>query len=271
MSVMVMSDAPLSRLSLPSARTWRNAFAAGCALALHLGVLALLIAGWAPERPAEPAQRVLTTQLISLPAPAPEPVPAPVQPAVAEAAPVEPLPTPVEPVQPQVDPRIEQRKLEQAALARKRVEEQQRQEQVQQETRRREQQRLEAERVAAAAEQQRQLELARQAEQQRQAAERARQAEAAANSRQYLPIAKEAPDYPQRALDKGIQGDCTVEYRVNPQGRVEDPQVVGDCHPLFIRPSLAAAQTFRYQPRLENGQPVAVPGVRNTFHYRIER
>ncbi|MDH1161225.1 TonB family protein, partial [Pseudomonas otitidis] len=168
-------------------------------------------------------------------------------------------------------PRVEQRKQEQAALARKRLEEQKRQEQIQRETQRREQQRLEAERTAA--EQQRQLDLARQAEQQRQAAERARQAaaEAAANSRQYLPIAKEAPDYPQRALDKGIQGDCTVEYRVNPQGRVENPQVVGDCHPLFIRPSLAAAQTFRYQPRLENGQPVAVPGVRNTFHYRIER
>lgn len=257
MSVMVMGDTPLSRLRLPAAGFWRHAFAAGCALALHLAALVLLMAGWAPERPAEPVQRVLTTQLISLPAPVPEPAPAPpapVQPAVAEPAPV-----PLEPPKPQVDPRVEQRKQEQAALARKRVEEQKRQEQIQRETQRREQQRLEAERTAA--------------EQQRQAAERARQAaaEAAANSRQYLPIAKEAPDYPQRALDKGIQGDCTVEYRVNPQGRVEDPQVVGDCHPLFIRPSLAAAQTFRYQPRLENGQPVAVPGVRNTFHYRIER
>lgn len=274
MSVMVMGDTPLSRLRLPAAGFWRHAFAAGCALALHLAALVLLMAGWAPERPAEPVQRVLTTQLISLPAPVPEPAPAPpapVQPAVAEPAPVAPPPVPLEPPKPQVDPRVEQRKQEQAALARKRVEAQKRQEQIQRETQRREQQRLEAERTAA--EQQRQLDLARQAEQQRLAAERARQAaaEAAANSRQYLPIAKEAPDYPQRALDKGIQGDCTVEYRVNPQGRVEDPQVVGDCHPLFIRPSLAAAQTFRYQPRLENGQPVAVPGVRNTFHYRIER
>ncbi|MGK8708468.1 energy transducer TonB [Metapseudomonas otitidis] len=250
MSVMVMGDTSLSRLRLPAAGFWRHAFAAGCALALHLAALGLLMAGWAPERPAEPVQRVLTTQLISLPAPVPEPAPAPpmpVQPAVAEPAPAAPPPVPLEPPKPQVDPRVEQRKQEQAALARKRVEEQKRQEQIQRETQRREQQRLEAERARQAA------------------------AEAAANSRQYLPIAKEAPDYPQRALDKGIQGDCTVEYRVNPQGRVENPQVVGDCHPLFIRPSLAAAQTFRYQPRLENGQPVAVPGVRNTFHYRIER
>ncbi len=61
-----------------------------------------------------------------------------------------------------------------------------------------------------------------------------------------------------------------MSYRVNPQGRVEDPQVVGDCHPLFIRPSLNAAKSFRYQPRLVDGRAVAVEGVRNTFHYRIE-
>ncbi|WP_235989146.1 energy transducer TonB, partial [Pseudomonas lopnurensis] len=91
-----------------------------------------------------------------------------------------------------------------------------------------------------------------------------------AASRQYLPIAKQPPSYPQRALDMGLQGECTVSYRVDPQGRVESPKVVGDCHPLFIRPSLVAAKTFRYQPRIVDGRAVAVPDVRNTFHYRIE-
>ena len=109
----------------------------------------------------------------------------------------------------------------------------------------------------------------REAEQARQAAERARQ-QAAADSRQYLPLSKEAPDYPQRALDKNIEGDCSVEYTVNPQGKVENPRVLDGCHPLFMRPSLAAANTFRYQPRLVDGRAVAVPAVRNTFHYRIK-
>ncbi|WP_164838440.1 energy transducer TonB, partial [Pseudomonas sp. BAY1663] len=101
------------------------------------------------------------------------------------------------------------------------------------------------------------------------AAERARLAAEVA-SRQYLPIAKQPPSYPQRALDMGLQGECTVSYTVDRQGRVESPTVVGDCHPLFIRPSLAAAKTFRYQPRIVDGRAVAVPDVRNTFHYRIE-
>ncbi|RRW31608.1 energy transducer TonB, partial [Stutzerimonas stutzeri] len=95
-------------------------------------------------------------------------------------------------------------------------------------------------------------------------------AAAEAASRQYLPIAKKPPVYPQRALDAGLQGACTVSYTVDVQGRVRSPKVVGDCHSLFIRPSLIAAQSFRYQPRIVDGRAVEVPNVQNTFHYRIE-
>lgn len=118
-----------------------------------------------------------------------------------------------------------------------------------------------------ALEREQQLAQARQAQADLNAAAARAQAEAA-NS-QYLPIAKEAPDYPQRALDRKIEGECTVAYRVNAQGRVEDPQVLGECHPLFVKPSLAAAKTFRYQPKIVNGQAVAVASVKNTFSFKI--
>ncbi len=85
----------------------------------------------------------------------------------------------------------------------------------------------------------------------------------------YKPIEKQAPDYPRGALRKGLEGDCTVRYTVNTHGQVESPEVLNDCHPLFKRPSLAAAKTFRYTPRMVNGKAVAVPNVRNTFEYRI--
>ncbi|NBB34504.1 energy transducer TonB [Pseudomonas sp. BC115LW] len=233
---------------------WRNGLAAGLAVALHVLVLALLVHTWSVQMPAPAPQAVLRTQLVMLPpappAPAAEPLPAVVEP--APPAPTVATPVLPAPVKPTVDPQIQARKLEQATLARKRVEEQR--------TREAEQQR---QRVAQ--DQQR----TREAEQARQAAERARQ-QAAADSRQYLPLSKEAPDYPQRALDKNIEGDCSVEYTVNPQGKVENPRVLDGCHPLFMRPSLAAANTFRYQPRLVDGRAVAVPAVRNTFHYRIK-
>lgn len=253
MTAMIMHSPQLLIASRDTAGFWRNSLAASVAVALHVGVLAALMLGWSTEKPQVEVPRVMHTQLVMLP-PAPVPVPEPV--AVA-APPPEPVAVPVPP-KPVVDPQIQAQKLEKAALARKRVEDkkiEQQQERLATEQRNREleQQRLSQERLAA---------------------ERAHPAAPAAapafDSRQYQPLSKEAPDYPERALDKNIEGDCSVEYTVNTQGRVENPKVLDGCHPLFMRPSLAAANTFRYQPRIVEGKAVAVPAVRNTFHYRIK-
>lgn len=272
MTAMIMHSPSLGLPTVSGRGFWSNSLAAGLAVALHAAVAALLVLGWTVEKPAVEAPRVLRTQLVMLaPAPVPE-VPAPT--AVAEIAPepVEATPAPVQaprppPSKPVVEPRLQAQKLEQAALARKRVEEQKREQQAQQREHQ-ENQRRQQEAEQQVAEQQ------RQAAQQAQALARQRQAEqarlAAADSRHYQPLSKEAPDYPQRALDKGLQGDCTVEYSVKPDGRIDNPKVLDGCHPLFIRPSLTAAKTFRYQPRIVDGQAVTVPAVRNTFHYRIE-
>ncbi|MDN5644693.1 energy transducer TonB [Acinetobacter johnsonii] len=86
----------------------------------------------------------------------------------------------------------------------------------------------------------------------------------------YQPVAKIAPAYPEQALDRKLEGDCTVMYSVNEKGRVENPKAQGDCHPMFVRPSIQAALTFKYQPRLVDGKPTSVSNVKNTFQYRIE-
>ncbi|NMY36135.1 MULTISPECIES: energy transducer TonB [unclassified Pseudomonas] len=261
MNAAVMGSPVSQTQSMSWGRLWRNAQAWAVTVALHGAVVALLVVGWTLQQPPVSAPSVLKTRLITLPAeraiaPAPQPLPVTQQPPVIEAKPeVKPVP---------VDPQIQARKLEQAALARKRVAEQQQaleaRQVEQQQARLREQQ----------ADAQRQQALADQARVAADNARRAQEQAAAADVRHYLPISKEAPDYPQRALDKGIEGDCTVEYSVTPQGKVENPKVVGNCHPMFIRPSLLAAATFRYKPRMVDGQAVSVPSVRNTFHYKIQ-
>ncbi|MHC8285785.1 energy transducer TonB [Pseudomonas sp. XS1P51] len=265
MTAMIMHTPSMMLQSRVRSGFWQNSLAASLAVALHAIVLALLVHGWTIEKPPVEQPSVLRTQLVMLsPAPQPEaPEPAP---AVVEPTPPEPVVA--APVKPAVDPQIQAQKLEQATVARKRVEDKKREQQAEQQR-----QRQEMEARNREAEQQRLArQQAQQAEQARLTAERARQqaAQTTADSRQYLPLSKEAPDYPQRALDKNIEGDCTVEYTVNPQGNVENPRVLDGCHPLFIRPSLAAANTFRYQPKVVDGQVVAVPAVRNTFHYRIK-
>lgn len=85
----------------------------------------------------------------------------------------------------------------------------------------------------------------------------------------YHPISKQAPSYPRAALRKKLEGNCTVEYVVNAKGLVEAPKVIGDCHPLFVSPSLQAAKNFRYEPKRIGGIAVPVANVKNTFEYRI--
>ncbi|MFT7234972.1 MAG: protein TonB [Methylophagaceae bacterium] len=87
---------------------------------------------------------------------------------------------------------------------------------------------------------------------------------------QYFPVEKNPPSYPRRALKKGVQGECTVNYTVNTKGRVESPTALSDCHAYFINASLRATKTFRYTPRIVNGKAVKVLNVKNTFQYRIE-
>lgn len=270
MTAMTLHSPYVAAAPVDRSGIWRNGLAASLAVGLHVIVLALLVRGWVVESPPVEQPAVLRTQLVILAptpeapapqAPAPEPLSVVAQPEPVVAAPV-PAPLPVKPA---IDPQVQAQKLQQAALARKRVEENKRDLEAQQQR-----ERLESQNRAREAEQQRLVQ--QQAEQARLSAERARQqaAQAAVDSRQYLPLSKEAPDYPQRALDKNLQGDCTVEYTVNPQGKVENPKVLDGCHPMFMRPSLAAAETFRYQPRMIDGRAVSVPAVRNTFHYRIK-
>jgi protein TonB len=88
----------------------------------------------------------------------------------------------------------------------------------------------------------------------------------------YLPIVKVAPIYPQRALSRGIEGYCVVQYVVTKQGTIRDPFVIEDqcTSSLFHRASIQAALKFKYKPRVIDGQAVEVPGVQNKFTYEIE-
>jgi protein TonB len=88
----------------------------------------------------------------------------------------------------------------------------------------------------------------------------------------YLPIVKVAPIYPQRALSRGIEGYCVVQYVVTRQGTIREPFVIEDqcTSSLFHRASIQAALKFKYKPRVIDGQAVEVPGVQNKFTFEIE-
>ena len=89
---------------------------------------------------------------------------------------------------------------------------------------------------------------------------------------QYLPIVKVQPNYPQRALRRGIEGYVVVEFTVNEQGGVENPRVVeADPEGVFNQAAMEAARKFKYRPKTVGGEPVEVAGVRNIIRFEMEK
>jgi protein TonB len=87
----------------------------------------------------------------------------------------------------------------------------------------------------------------------------------------YLPIVKVAPIYPQRAIDRGIEGYVIVEFTVTKTGSVKNPRVV-EFHPstIFNKAAVDAALKFKYKPRIVNGEPIEVHGVLNKITFKLE-
>lgn len=96
---------------------------------------------------------------------------------------------------------------------------------------------------------------------------------------EYLPIVKVAPEYPNNAASRGIEGFCTVEFTVTTTGTTRDVRAIeSDCitkegrpTTVFNRASVRAAERFKYRPKVVDGEPIEVPGVRNRFVYELAK
>ena len=88
---------------------------------------------------------------------------------------------------------------------------------------------------------------------------------------EYLPIVKVQPIYPRRALSRGIEGYVIVQFTVTKQGTTRNISVVEAKPPgIFDRAAMQAAAKFKYKPRVVDGEPIEVPGVKNIIRFEIE-
>jgi|TARA_B100000085_G_C18455951_1_gene476879 protein TonB len=86
----------------------------------------------------------------------------------------------------------------------------------------------------------------------------------------YLPIVRVAPIYPARALSRNLEGYCDMNFTVTPAGTVIDPVAEFCTSSLFERSSARAVTKFKYKPRVVDGIPQTVPGVRTRITFKIE-
>jgi periplasmic protein TonB len=87
---------------------------------------------------------------------------------------------------------------------------------------------------------------------------------------EYMPIVQVAPQYPRRAAERGLEGFVLLEFTVTRQGTVRDPVVIESSSSIFDRAAMEAVMRFRYRPRVIDGEPVEVPGVRFRITFQLE-
>ena len=86
----------------------------------------------------------------------------------------------------------------------------------------------------------------------------------------YLPIVRVAPVYPARALSRGLEGFVDLQFTVTTTGTVKDPIVLQSTSSLFERAAIRAVLKFKYKPRVVDGVPVEVPGVKTRISFQLE-
>lgn len=80
----------------------------------------------------------------------------------------------------------------------------------------------------------------------------------------------EPPQYPERAMARGVKGYTQVSFTVDENGDVLKKSVnVERSEPnrYFERASVAALDSFKFKPRMVRGKAIATLGVRYTFTY----
>lgn len=88
---------------------------------------------------------------------------------------------------------------------------------------------------------------------------------------EYLPIVKVEPQYPRRALSRGIEGEVMLSFCITENGSVIEPVVVSETPPgIFTRAAMNAALKFKYKPKVQNGVAIQICGVKHRLTFKME-
>jgi protein TonB len=89
------------------------------------------------------------------------------------------------------------------------------------------------------------------------------------SDRDAQPLVRIEPQYPLRAAERGIEGSCWVRFDVTPDGTPTNIDIYRCDSSFFERASSRAVERWRYNPKVENGVPVARRGVETRFDFRL--
>ncbi|OOF20670.1 energy transducer TonB [Salinivibrio sp. IB574] len=90
------------------------------------------------------------------------------------------------------------------------------------------------------------------------------------NNQQAMPLFRVEPNYPPRAMRRGLEGYVVVRFTISPSGRPQDLSVVEANPPrVFEREALRALRKWKYEPKVVNGEAVAQPGQQIKLEFNL--
>jgi protein TonB len=92
----------------------------------------------------------------------------------------------------------------------------------------------------------------------------------AGSDRDIVPLVRINPDYPPRALSRGIQGWVIVQFTISATGTVKEQIVVDSSNKIFEDAALKAIGRWRYNPKVEEGVAVERKGVQTKLVFQLE-
>jgi periplasmic protein TonB len=91
------------------------------------------------------------------------------------------------------------------------------------------------------------------------------------SDRDIMPLVRINPDYPRRALSRGITGWVQFEFTITPAGTVSNVKVIdADPKGIFEEAATKAILRWKYNPKVEEGRAVERRGVRVVLRFDLE-
>lgn len=85
-----------------------------------------------------------------------------------------------------------------------------------------------------------------------------------------IPIVRIEPVYPAREASRGNSGSCTVIFDITPQGTTTNIRSLACDSRAFEQATMNAVSRWRYNPQVQDGEPILFRGATTRLDYRLD-
>jgi periplasmic protein TonB len=90
------------------------------------------------------------------------------------------------------------------------------------------------------------------------------------SDRDAQPLVRIPPQYPMRAAERNIEGRCSFQFDVTPEGTPTNIRILQCSNSIFERDTIRAVERWRYEPRVEDGVAQWRRGVQSSFDFTLD-